>query len=125
MKTLLSRKVAPKGWQYFTVHAITHHPETASGYDGKVAAGMIGAKTGEDTNRWGWNPLRDHTAATTARPEFSLIALICAGYEKTIQKDSWRSAKRQFRYLNQLVSWGYTASAVERVILDKHTAETE
>lgn len=126
VKTLLSRKTAPKGWQYFTVHAITHHPETASGYDGKVATEMLGAKTGEDTDRWGWNPLRDHTAKTTARPEFSLIALICAGYEKTIQKDSWRSAeKRHFDYLNQLTRWGYTASAVEKIILDKHTAETE
>jgi ParB family chromosome partitioning protein len=124
VKTLLSRKTAPKGWQYFTVHAITHHSETASGYDGKVATEMIGAKTGEDA--WGWNPLRDHTAKTTARPEFSLIALICAGYEKTIQKDSWRSAeKRHFDYLNQLTQWGYTASAVEKIILDKHTAETE
>jgi len=126
VKTLLARKTAPKGWQYFTVHAITHHSETASGYDGKVATEMLGAKTGEDTDRWGWNPLRDHTAKTTARPEFSLIALICAGYEKTIQKDSWRSAeKRHFDYLNQLTQWGYTASAVEKIILDKHTAATE
>jgi hypothetical protein len=65
VKTLLSRKTAPKGWQYFTVHAITHDPETASGYDGKVATEMIGAKTGEDTDRWGWNPLRDHTTKTS------------------------------------------------------------
>jgi hypothetical protein len=42
VKTLLARKQAPKGWQYFTVHAITHHSETASGYDGKVAAEMVG-----------------------------------------------------------------------------------
>lgn len=126
VKTLLSRKTAPKGWQYFTVHAITHHSETASGYDGKVATEMLGTKTGEDTDRWGWNPLRDHTAKTTARPEFSLIALICAGYEKTIQKDSWRSAeKRHFDYLHQLTQWGYTASAVEQIIIDKHTTEGE
>jgi ParB family chromosome partitioning protein len=38
VKTLLSRKTAPKGWQYFSVHAITHHAETASGSDGKLAA---------------------------------------------------------------------------------------
>ena len=126
VKSLLARKTAPKGWQYFTVHAITHHPETASGYEGTVAAEMAGAKTGETSDRWGWNPLRDHTAKTTARPEFSLIALICAGYEKTIQKDSWRSVeKRHFHYLNQLVPWGYTASAVEQIIIDKHSAETE
>jgi mercuric reductase len=27
---LLARKQAPKGWQYFTLHAITHHSETSS-----------------------------------------------------------------------------------------------
>jgi ParB family transcriptional regulator, chromosome partitioning protein len=124
VKTLLSRKAAPKGWQHFTVHAITHHPETASGYDGKVATEMIGAKTGEESDRWGWNPLRDHVAKTTARPEFALLALICAGYEKTIQKDSWRSAGQVHNaYLTQLVTWGYKASVVEQIILDKHSAE--
>lgn len=118
VKTLLARKQAPKGWQYFTVHAITHHSETASGYDGKVAAEMVGAKV-EDANRWGWNPLRDHVAKTEARPEFSLIALVCAGYEKTIAKDSWRSPSQTHRdYLNQLVTWGYTPSEVENIILD-------
>ena len=51
---------------------------------------------------------------TTTRPEFSLIALICAGYEKTIAKDSWRSPHQSHRdYLNQLVTWGYTASETE------------
>ena len=125
VKTLLSRKTAPKGWQYFTVHAITHHPETASGYDGKVAAEMIGAKF-EDSDRWAWNPLRDHVAGSKARPEISLIALVCAGYEKTIAKDSWRSAsERHADYLGQLVAWGYTPSEVEQIILDKHaTTET-
>ncbi len=105
VKNLLAKKQAPKGWQYFTVHAITHHAETASGYEGKVAAEMVGAKV-EDSNQWAWNPLRDHVAKTTARPEFALIALVCAGYEKTIQKDSWCSPSQTHRdYLNQLVAW--------------------
>lgn len=118
VKNLLTRKQAPKGWQYFTVHAITHHAETASGYDGKVAAEMVGAKV-EESNAWAWNPLRDHVAKSTARPEFSLIALVCAGYEKTIAKDSWRSPSQSHRdYLNQLVTWGYTLSEVEQIILD-------
>jgi len=121
VKNLLSRKQAPKGWQYFIVHAITHHPETASGYDGKVAAGMVGAKV-EESNAWAWNPLRDHVAKSTARPEFSLIALVCAGYEKTIAKDSWRSPSQAHRdYLNQLVTWGYTVSETEKIILDSGT----
>ncbi|NHW48713.1 chromosome partitioning protein ParB, partial [Paenarthrobacter sp. MSM-2-10-13] len=107
VKNLLAKKQAPKGWQHFTAHALTHHPETASGYDGKVAAEMVGAKS-EESDRWGWNPLRDHVAKSTARPEFSLIALVCAGYEKTIAKDSWRSPSQTHRdYLNQLVLWGY------------------
>ncbi|MEW1812516.1 ParB/RepB/Spo0J family partition protein [Pseudarthrobacter phenanthrenivorans] len=124
VKNLLTRKQAPKGWQYFTVHGITHHPETASGYDGKVAAGMVGAKA-EESNAWAWNPLRDHVAKSTSRPEFSLIALVCAGYEKTISKDSWRSPSEAHRdYLNQLVLWGYKPSPVEEMIIDSDkTAE--
>jgi ParB family chromosome partitioning protein len=118
VKTLLAKKQAPKGWQYFTVHAITHHSETASGYEGKVAAEMVGAKV-EESNAWAWNPLRDHVAKTTTRPEFSLIALVCAGYEKTIAKDSWRSPSQTHRdYLTQLVTWGYTPSEVEQIIID-------
>jgi ParB family chromosome partitioning protein len=118
VKTLLARKQAPKGWQYFTVHAITHHSETASGYDGEVAAEMVGAKV-EGEKTWAWNPLRTHVAKSTARPEFSLIALVCAGYEKTIAKDSWRSPGQTHRdYLNQLVLWGYTPSEVENLIID-------
>ncbi|MDP9890010.1 ParB family chromosome partitioning protein [Arthrobacter oryzae] len=115
---LLAKKQAPKGWQYFTVHAITHHPEVASGYDGEVAASMAGARI-EGEKTWAWNPLREHVAKTTTRPEFSLVALICAGYEKTIAKDSWRSPHQSHRdYLNQLVTWGYTASETERIIID-------
>lgn len=126
VKSLLAKKQAPKGWQYFTVHAITHHPETAGGYDGEVAADMAGAKI-EASKTWGWNPLRDHVAKSPARPEVSLIALICAGYEKTIAKDSWRSPSRTHRdYLAQLITWGYTPSEVERMILDSGTpAEDE
>jgi hypothetical protein len=54
VKALLTKKQPPKGWQHFTVHAITHHPETASGYEGTVAAEMAGAKTGETSDRWTW-----------------------------------------------------------------------
>lgn len=58
-------------------------------------------------------------AKSTVRPEFSLIALVCAGYEKTIAKDSWRSPYQTHRdYLNQLVTWGYTPSEVEQIIID-------
>ena len=125
VRNLLSKKQAPKGWQHFTAYALTHHPETASGYDGKVAAEMVGAKS-DESDRWGWNPLRDHVAASTARPEVSLIALVCAGYEKTIAKDSWRSPSQAHRdYLNQLVVWGYTASETEKMIIDSGTPAEE
>ncbi|MDI2036838.1 ParB/RepB/Spo0J family partition protein [Paenarthrobacter nitroguajacolicus] len=118
VKTLLAKKQAPKGWQYFTVHAITHHSDVARTYDGEVAAEMVSAKI-EGEKSWAWNPLRDHVAKSTARPEFSLIALVCAGYEKSIAKDSWRSPSNTHRdYLNQLVTWGYTPSEVEQIIID-------
>ncbi|GAB2714204.1 hypothetical protein GCM10027038_10620 [Arthrobacter bambusae] len=116
VKTLLSRKQAPKGWQQFTVHALTHHPETARVYEGSVAAEMIGAKF-EESTMWGWNPLKDHVAGTTSRAEFSLIALVCAGYEKQIPKDAWRNPGQSAKdYLNQLVLWGYTTAEVEKII---------
>ena len=118
VKTLLAKKQAPKGWQYFTAHALTHHPDIARTYDGEVAADMVGAKA-DGGKSWGWNPLRDHVAKTNARPEFSLIALVCAGYEKTLAKDPWRSPSQTHRdYLNQLVAWGYTASETEQMIID-------
>ncbi|MFE4080299.1 ParB/RepB/Spo0J family partition protein [Paenarthrobacter sp. YIM B13468] len=125
VKTLLTKKQAPKGWQYFTVHAITHHTDVARTYDGEVAAEMVSAKTGGEKS-WGGNPLKDHVAKSTARPEFSLIALVCAGYEKTIAKDSWRSPSQSHRdYLNQLLTWGYTPSEVEQIIIDSGTPAEE
>ncbi len=124
VRTLLAKKQAPKGWQYFTVHALTHHSEVASGYEGDVAATMAGAKV-EGKETWGWNPLRDHVAKTTTRPEVPLIALVCAGYERTIAKNSWRSpARSHLAYLTQLVAWGYTPSEVEQIIIDS-TEQTE
>lgn len=118
VKSLLAKKQPPKGWQYFTVHAITHHSDVARTYDGAVAAEMVSAKM-EGEKSWGWNPLKDHVAKSTARPEFSLVALVCAGYEKAIAKDSWRNPyQSHIDYLNQLVTWGYTPSEVEQIIID-------
>ena len=125
VKTLLAKKQAPKGWQYFTVHAITHHADVARTYDGEVAAEMVSAKI-DGEKSWAWNPLRNHVAKSTARPEFSLIALVCAGYEKTIAKDSWRSpSQTHVDYLNQLITWGYTPSEVEQIIIDSGKPEQE
>lgn len=68
---------------------------------------MVGAKIGE-ASTW-----------TSIRPEVSLIALICAGYGKMIAKDSWRSLHRShIACLTQLVTWGYTPSEVEQIIID-------
>lgn len=62
---------------------------------------------GERPDRWGWNPLRDHVAKLMARPEVPLIALVCAGYEKTIAKVSWRSPSiRHIDYPTRLISGG-------------------
>jgi ParB family chromosome partitioning protein len=45
-------------------------------------------------------------------------------HERPIPKGG-SAEKRHFHYLNQLTAWGYTASAVEKIILDKHTTDTE
>jgi len=120
VKSLLARKTAPKGWQAFVLHSITQHSDV-TGYDGAVAADLAGIKVDETKSGWGWNPLRDHVAKSTARPEVGLIALVCAGFERGIPKDAWRSASRtNADYLSQLVTWGYTPAEVEQIILDKH-----
>jgi ParB family chromosome partitioning protein len=125
IRSLLAKKQAPKSWQYFTVRALTHHSEVASGYEPAVAAEMAGAKI-EGKETWGWNPLRDYVAKTTTRPEVPMIALVCAGFGKTIAKDSWRSPHRShLTYLTQLVTWGYTPSEVEQIILDSTNKTTE
>lgn len=125
VRSLLAKKQAPKGWQQFTAYALTHHPVVASGYKGDVAATMAGAKI-EGKETWGWNPLRDHVAKTTTRPEVSMIALVCAGFEETIAKDSWRSpSASHLTYITQLVTWGYTPSEVEQIILDSANTTTE
>jgi len=126
VKSLLTRKTAPKGWQHFVLHSITQHSEV-TGYDGAVAADMAGIKADESmSGSWGWNPLREHVAKSTARPEVGLIALVCAGFEKGLPKDAWRSASRtNADYLSQLVAWGYTPAEVEQIILDKHNPATE
>jgi ParB family chromosome partitioning protein len=46
-----------------------------------------------------------------------MLALIRAGYEKTIQKDSSRSGPGPQCLLTQLVAWGYKASEVEQIVL--------
>lgn len=44
----------------------------------------------------------------------------CKGDART-----WSAETRHFHYLNQLTVWGYTASAVEQIIIDKHATDTE
>lgn len=68
VKSLLAKKQPPKGWQHFTVHAITHDPETASGYEGTVAAEMAGAKTGGEPGP-GWPTTPEHGTTSPNAPK--------------------------------------------------------
>jgi hypothetical protein len=110
------------------LHRPRHHPPPRNGQRlrRKVAA-EHGRGEGRRVQRpVGLEPAADHVAKTTARPEFSLIALVCAGYEKTIAKDSWRHPSQTHRdYLNQLVLWGYKTSTVEQLIIDSGTLAEE
>lgn len=55
-----------------------------------------------------------------------MIALIGAGYEKTIAKDCRRSPEQSHHdYLHQLVTWGYTAFETEQIIIDSNKETTE
>lgn len=117
VKTLLGRKTAPKGWQYFTVLSLTSFYDVGRSYDGKVAAEMIGVKAEKENTGWGYDPFKDHVATHATRPEFALLAMVIASFEKQIAKDAWRNPSHAAKhYLAQLLEWGYTPSDVEKII---------
>lgn len=117
VKNLLARKTAPKGWQYFSVLSMTSFYDIGRSYDGKLAADMISVKAEKENTGWGYDPFKDHVATHATRPEFALLAMVMASFEKQMNKDVWRNPGREAKfYLRKLIEWGYTPSDVEKII---------
>ena len=117
VKALLARKTAPKGWQYFAVLSMTSFYDIGRSYEGELAANMIGVKAEKKDTGWGYDPFKDHVATHAIRPEFALLAMVMASFEKQMHKDAWRNPSREAKYyLVKLIEWGYTPSDVEKII---------
>lgn len=118
VKNLLARKTAPKGWQYFSVLSMTSFYDIGRSYDGALAADMISVKADKENTGWGYDPFKEHVANHAARPEFGLLAMVMASFEKQMPKDAWRNPSREATfYLAKLIGWGYTPSEVEKLLV--------
>ena len=118
VKNLLTRKTAPKGWQYFTVLSMTSFYDIGRSYEGQLAAEMISVKIEKENTGWGYDPFKDHVATHATRPEFALLAIVMASFEKQMPKDIWRHpSKEATYYLAKLIEWGYTPSDVEKLLI--------
>ena len=118
VKNLLTRKTAPKGWQYFTVLSMTSFYDIGRSYEGQLAAEMISVKIEKENTGWGYDPFKDHVATHATRPEFALLAIVMASFEKQMPKDIWRHPSKEAKYyLAKLIEWGYTPSDVEKLLL--------
>lgn len=117
---LLARKSAPKGWQRFLALANTVYFNTVRDHSDTLAADLLGIPDGETTySRYpALTRLDQHVTDNPARPEMTLLAIAFAGFENNLRRDTWRETRpvaARF-YLNQLETWGYTLSEVEKII---------
>lgn len=121
--TLLARKTAPKGWERFLALAYGVHYRITEDRKADIATKLLGLKAAEKVSYW--EPLdtvAKHITEHPARPATALLGLVLASFEGSLRRDSWRSPNPSHRfYLNQLATWGYTLSEVEKLI----TAEPE
>ncbi|PSS43169.1 chromosome partitioning protein ParB [Arthrobacter woluwensis] len=121
--TLLSRKDAPKGWERFLALAYGVHYRITEDRKADIAAKLLGLKVAENVSHW--EPLdtvAKHITEHPSRPATVLLGMVLASFEGSLRRDSWRSPSPSHRfYLNQLATWGYTLSEVEKLI----TAEPE
>jgi ParB family chromosome partitioning protein len=122
IKKLLKAKTAPKGalkfvsqsmgaYSYAVADGLSKH----SGF----AAELLGA-----TESYG--ALAKITGKPTAKHETNVLAVVLAGFEKSLSRQSWRDPSSTAKhYLNQLNSWGYTLSDVEIIITSHGNTETQ
>lgn len=108
LTALLKRKTAPKGYLLFVASTLTGDLYEVGKASLEQATEFAGTKTG----------IREHVAKSATRNEFSILAVCFAAHERTIDRTAWRhSSKSHGEYLAQLVSWGYSPSDVETLML--------
>ncbi|NOJ60991.1 ParB N-terminal domain-containing protein [Arthrobacter sp. 260] len=122
LKTLLKGKTAPKNALRFIAQSMGNHSYTVADGLSKhtgFAAELLGGKDG-------FGELAKITAKPTGRHETNTLAVILAGFEKSLTRQSWRNPSGTAKhYLTQLTTWDYTLSEVETIITDHGNTETQ
>lgn len=121
IKTLLQSKKTPKDALRFISDSMGGHSYTVA--DGLAKHRGFAAELLGGSDNYG--ELERITAKPTTRPETNMLAIVLAGFEKSLSRQSWRQPlPTEKHYLNRLADWGYTLSDVERIITD-HGQEAE
>ena len=122
VKKLLKAKTTPKGALKFVAQSMGAHSYTVADGLSKhcgFAAELLGA-----TDEYG--SLARITGKATAKYEINVLAVVLAGFEKSLSRASWRNPfSTAAHYLNQLTAWGYTLSDVETLITNHANTETQ
>jgi ParB family chromosome partitioning protein len=111
---LLARKTAPKGANTFIAASLANHSYLVSkGISNSlsVAGEFLGGKEGEDG-------VFAKIAARPTKADTVILAAVLAGFEGDMSRTSWQNRQRAHQhYLKQLITWGYTPSDVEKIII--------
>lgn len=109
---LLQRKNAPKDAARFLAVALTRHATI------RYANGMVSARglLGIETTGWEGDTLSQWVEEHSTKGLHLSLAVVFAGFENTANREWWRTPDAESRgYLNQLATWGYPLSQVEKI----------
>lgn len=113
IKTLLKSSKTPKDALRFISDSMGTHSHTVA--DGLAKHGGFAAELLGGSNDYG--ELARITAKPSIRPESNMLAMVLAGFEKSLSRHSWRNPSPTARhYLTRLAAWGYALSEVESLI---------
>ncbi|SDI92226.1 chromosome partitioning protein, ParB family [Arthrobacter subterraneus] len=122
LKKLLKAKTAPKGALKFVAQSMGAYGYTVADGLSKhsgFAAELLGASDG-------YGSLATITGKPTAKHETNVLAVVLAGFEKSLSRAAWRNPSNTAKhYLNQLATWGYTLSDVETIITSHGNTEPQ
>lgn len=122
IRRLLKARTAPKGALRFVSQSMGAYSYTVADGLSKhsgFAAELLGGKDE-------FGALAAITCKATAKHETNVLAVVLAGFEKSLSRQSWRNPTGTAKhYLNQLAVWGYTLSDVETLITTHGTTPAE
>lgn len=114
---LLQRKDLPKGYEQFAATAMVAHRHELIRADMHLVCKILGMPTDGSYHS---SKIAQEANKSAKRANQLMLATALATYEKQMVRDCWRDANSygsdlRVNYLEQLQTWGYTLSSVERI----------